>query len=169
MGLNLVGNSRTKPRIREAVAAIFDVKNLRDDPGPAGNGNNDERERVDPAGVSFAPSLAGSFLPLMLETAELRHIHLLFFRVKARPRPDAICPPDRPGLAEYQKELRGYLENRGAILYDEGRDRDITEAYYGEGDHVSDAMMGRYTESFWKKIGPLLDRTKPSHIESAKP
>ena len=49
-------------------------------------------------------------------------------------------------------------QSRGAILLDESQDPDVTENYYGEGDHISDAMMRPYTELFWRKLGPRLTK-----------
>ena len=74
-------------------------------------------------------------------------------------RPNASGRPDEesPTAPEYGRALRAYLEKQGARLFDETHEADVTLNFYGSGDHVADAMMARYTELFWQKVGKLVD------------
>ena len=119
--------------------------------------------------MPFAASLNGSFLPMILDVAEQRHIKLLFFRVKHRPPVNAPLVEDGPDAQRYQHDLQTYLTKRGAVLFDESRDTDISLAFYGEGDHVAVAMMRPYTERFWQKIQPLLSKTTAGTVPAEAP
>jgi hypothetical protein len=59
----------------------------------------------------------------------------------------SVSESDRPGLRLYIHDLDVYLRDHGAILVDESQAPDITEDFYGEGDHVADNMM-RPTPSY---------------------
>jgi len=167
--LNLVSNSATKPLLRDAAKELFDLNNLRNNAAPAASGNNDEREPVSADDATFAASVNGSFLPMILDTAERRHIKLLFFRVKHRPPANAPFVEEEPGARRYQRDLQTYLTKRGAVLFDENREADITLPFYGEGDHVTDTMMRPYTELFWKKIRPLLSNSTAGNSPAEAP
>ena len=106
--LNLVANRRTKPLVQDALREIFDLKHLRGD-GPPPESQEDDRDRLNPDNVDFAPSVQGSFLPLMIEAAERRHIQMVFFRVKCRPHAGHVVDPDRPSLQQYERDLRAYI------------------------------------------------------------
>jgi len=155
---DLVASSREYLAVRTAVKDVFSTKRLRED--------NVVDEQADVAGSDldddqheFHASIGRSFLPLMLDLARTRSIQLVFYRVKRRPGPNEQPHKESATAAAYQEALRAYLEEKGALLVDETRDPDVTLDLYGSGDHVSAAMMPRYSELFWRKIGPRIGRT----------
>jgi hypothetical protein len=154
--LKLAVRSAEKSRVHERLAEMFDVKNLRHVRGSQDSMESDEGARVNGDGQSFGEAVENSFLPMTLKVAESRNIQLVFFRVKCRPRHGLNVEPDRPGLREYIQNLDAYLKSHGAIFIDESPAEDITEDFYGEGDHVADNMMKPYTELFWRRLRPSL-------------
>jgi len=167
--LKLVSHSAMKNLVRDATKDLFDLHNLRNNVAPASSVNNDENDGLNSEDVTFADSLNGSFLPMMLTIAERQHIRLLFFRVKRRPPDNAPFVEDGPGAQRYQHDLRTYLAKRGAILFDETREGDVSPGFYGEGDHVAQTMMRRYTDLFWQKIHALLSSTIDGAVPSVAP
>jgi hypothetical protein len=163
--MDLAIASSSQPLVRRTLDRIFDLKNLRSDLEPLENTNPEDIEKLEREDFTFERAANTSFLPMMLETARLHRTKLLFFRVKCRPRPDGDTALDRPGMKTYQAELRSYLQAHGAALYDESQDQDVTASFYGEGDHVSDAMMRPYTDLFWRKLKPVLD-SAPGQLDS---
>jgi hypothetical protein len=163
LALHLVARGSECPEVRKAAQDLFSLKNLRN----AGGAAEGEEESLDadgkcPVGRKFTDVVKHSFLPPILEIARQKGIRMLFFRVKRRPPADGEFSPESPEVQQYQRELNAYLENAGAVLVDESRDPGITLSFYNDGDHVAEAMMGRYTELFWRKIGPILDPAPPS-------
>ena len=154
--LKMAARGAQKSLVRERLAEIFGVKNLRHVRGSQDSMESDEGARVNGDNQSFGDAVENSFLPMTLKVAESRNIQLVFFRVKSRPSHGLNVEPDRPGLREYIRDLGAYLENHGAIFVDESQAAEITEAFYGEGDHVADKMMRPYTELFWRRLRPLL-------------
>jgi hypothetical protein len=157
--LNLVANRRTKPLVRDTMQDIFNLKHLRGDEAPAAGTDPEAGERLNPEELTFDGSVENSFLPMILDIAAQRHIRMVFFRVKGRPRNGQLFTPDRPNLQSYEHALHEYLDKHGAIFIDENGDPDVTADYYGEGDHVSSEKMRPYTEMFWRKLQPYLARS----------
>ena len=154
--LDLVASSREYGRIRDAARAIFQPRNLRRD-----NGQDFEREEggrlsLDTLETDFATSVGRTFLPHLLAIARARQIHLVFYRVKRKPRSDGQLANESPVMPGYIRKLRTYVEKAGAQFIDETRNPDVTLDFYGADDHVAPAMMPPYTELFWRKVGPQL-------------
>ena len=152
--LDAVAGSREYAGIRTAAQEIFSAKNLRADQ------QQDEAEEGGRTGLDaddhdFTAAVDLSFLPRMLEIARAKDIRLVFFRVKRRPDAPGVPIENLTGPA-YHAALRAYLERAGATLIDETRDADVTIDFYGSGDHVKPEMEKRYTEMFWRKVGPLI-------------
>lgn len=154
--LDLVASSREYEVIHNDAKKLFSPKNLR-----GGTAVDEQKEgglgSLDPDDHIFAEKVEASFLPRMLEIAREKKIQLLFFEVKRRPNPDGSPGEESATGDEYDAALHAYLEKAGARYFDETRETDITLDFYGSGDHVATAMMPRYTELFWQKIGKLVN------------
>lgn len=101
----------------------------------------------------FYGRVAASFLPDILELAQKKHIPLAFIRVQERPTKKGMVP-DPPELQQYMQDLRVYLEQRGAALYDFTGDPELPLSAYNDGDHIKDQK--KYTELFVRRVGDLL-------------
>ncbi len=150
------------PRIHNDAKALFGPEKSaerrvqEDEPTDGGSTSLDPNDHV------FDAMVDGSFLPHLLQIAGDKGIHLVFFEVKRRPYADGRPGEESPTAQEYTRALGAYLDQRGARLYDETHDRDVTLDFYGSGDHVRDEMIPRYTEIFWGKIAKLV------HQEAAR-
>ena len=153
--LDLVASSREYEEIHNAAKQLFSPKHLR-----VGNTVDEQREggatSLDPDDHEFAAAVGASFLPHLLEIAHDKGIQLVFYEVKRRPRPDGSPGEESRTSEEYGRALRAYVEKAGARLFDETNEADVTLDFYGSGDHVAPAMMPRYTELFWQKVGKLV-------------
>lgn len=94
-----------------------------------------------------------SFLPHMLELAKKKGLALAFIRVQERPTEHGPVP-DPPELQQYMQDLKAYLENHGAALYDFTGDPELPLSAYHDGDHIKDQK--KYTELFVRRVGDLL-------------
>jgi hypothetical protein len=154
--LDLVASSREYEEIHNAAKQLFSPKNLR-----VGNAIDEQKEggasSLDPDNHEFAAMVGASFLPHLLEIAREKGIQLVFYEVKRRPNPDGSSGEESSTAEAYGQALRAYLEKAGARLFDETRESDVTIDFYGSGDHVAPAMMPRYTELFWQKVGKLVN------------
>jgi hypothetical protein len=154
--LDLVASSREYEEIHNAAKILFSPKNLR-----VGNVVDEQQEggaaSLDPNDHDFAASVDASFLPPLLEIAREKGIQLVFYKVKRRPNPDGTLGEESQTSEEYDQALRAYVEKAGARFFDETQEPDITVDLYGSGDHVAPAMMPRYTELFWQKIGKMVN------------
>jgi len=154
--LDLVASSREYEEIHNAAKKLFSPRNLR-----VGNLVDEQKDggasSLDPDDHEFSAALDASFLPAMIELAREKGIRLVFYQVKRRPNPDGSAGEESPTGPAYLRALRAYLEKAGAPLFDETREPDVTVDFYGSGDHVAPAMMPRYTELFWQKVGPLVN------------
>lgn len=154
--LDLVASSREYVRIRAQAHEIFSAKNLRADEPQDFEAMEGGTSGLDADDHEFGSSVEHSFLPHLLEIAQAKGIRLVFFRVKRRPAENGALESESASAPAYLAALRAYLEKAGAILIDETRDAEVTIDFYGAGDHVKTAMEKRYTEMFWRKVGPLL-------------
>ena len=154
--LDLVAGSREYTGIRARAREIFSAKNLRADEQQDFEAMEGGQSGLDADDHEFGSSVEHSFLPHMLQIAQAKGIRLVFFRVKKRPGENGELVSESPTAPAYQAALRAYLEKAGATLVDETRDAEVTLDFYGSGDHVKTAMEKRYTEMFWRKVGPLL-------------
>jgi len=94
-----------------------------------------------------------SFLPHILRLASKRGIPLAFIRVQERPT-EKGARPDSPEMRQYMHDLRQYLEEHGAALYDFTGDPELPLSAYHDGDHIKDQK--KYTELFYRRVGDLL-------------
>ena len=155
--LDLVASSREYEHIHNHAKVIFGPKHLR-----VGTAVDEQKEggatSLDPDEHDFAAQVGQSFLPHLLEIARERDIQLVFFEVKRRPNPDGTPGEQSSTNAAYDDALRAYLEKAGARLFDETGEADVTVDFYGSGDHVAPKKMPEYTELFWRKIAPLVEK-----------
>jgi hypothetical protein len=154
--LDLVARSREYEAIRShAKLAVFDAKRLR-----VGVTVDEQRGggvlSLDADDHDFAREVGHSFLPHILEIARAKKIRLVFYAVKRRPDPDATLGKNSTTGDDYIRALRAWLEEKGAVHFDETREADVTLDLYGSGDHIASPQMARYTELFWGKIAPLM-------------
>jgi hypothetical protein len=154
--LDFVASSREYTEIRNDAKELFGPRNLRhgvqvDEQKEGGSTSLDPEDHV------FDEMVDKSFLPQFLQIAADKKIRLVFFHVKRRPQTNGKFGEESRTAREYLRELSAYLEKHGARYYDESRDTDITLDYYSSGDHVKDAMIPRYTEIFWQKVGKLVN------------
>ncbi len=154
--LDLVARSREYTGIRAQAHEIFSAKNLRADGPQDFEAMEGGQSGLDVDDHEFGSSVEHSFLPHMLKTAQAKNIRLVFFRVKRRPGENGALANENATAPTYLAALRAYLEKAGATLIDETSDVEVTLDFYGAGDHVKTAMEKRYTEMFWRKVGPLL-------------
>ena len=110
---------------------------------------------ADDANLDFNEQLTTSLLPLIMATADEAGIRLGFVCVQRRPT--EFGPPARsPTLLRYLRDLRGYLERRGAYFHDEWGDPHQPLAVYADGDHLRGGEKERYTERFAALHAPFL-------------
>ena len=101
--------------------------------------------------ADFGAFVEKSQLPLMLRDAQRAGLRLVFVRVQRRPV-GGQPPYQSPALQRYMRELRGYVESRGATLLDDTGDPAETLSWYEDGDHLSREGRRRYTERFAERI-----------------
>jgi hypothetical protein len=101
----------------------------------------------------FHGRVGDSFLPHILQLAQEGDLSLAFIRVQERPTEQGV-KPDPPGMQKYMHDLREYLEDHGAALYDFTGDPELPLSEYHDGDHIKDQK--KYTELFYRRVGDLL-------------
>ncbi|GAB4332509.1 MAG: hypothetical protein Kow0089_00380 [Desulfobulbaceae bacterium] len=111
-----------------------------------------EQEKVDNP-FDFYGRVENSFLPHILQLAKEHDIRLAFIRVQERPPADGP-PEDPPEMKRYMADMRRYLEEHGAALYDFTGDPELPLSAYHDGDHIKDQK--KYTELFYRRVGHLL-------------
>jgi hypothetical protein len=134
-----------REKVFDDLEDTFAVKNLRHDLGadlPV------MEEDVEP---TFSADPNTSFLPRMIDLAEVNGIPLVFVRVKRRPEANGVTE-ESPRLRQYIEDLRSYLERRGMPFYDETSDRDIPASWYADGDHIAPDYMADYSEHFYRAM-----------------
>lgn len=94
-----------------------------------------------------------SFLPHILTMAKERNISLVFIRVQERPTENGYVH-DSPELQQYMHDMRKYLADHDAALYDFTGDPELPLSAYQDGDHIKDQK--KYTELFYRRLGDLL-------------
>ena len=119
----------------------------------SGIGTESRQQEAEGNSYDFYGRVATSFLPDMLKLAEKKHIPLAFIRVQERPTKNGAVP-DPPELQQYMHDLRTYLEDHGAALYDFSGDPELPLSAYHDGDHIKDQK--KYTELFVRRVGDLL-------------
>ena len=113
------------------------------------------------AGTDFAAAVNSSVLPLMLREAQRGGFKLCLVRVQRRPvggRP----PAQSPALVQYVRDLRAYVQARGAILHDDTGDPAITLDMYEDGDHIARHARAAYTRLFYERLRVLFRPAPPS-------
>ena len=141
--------SGKRPR-RMYMNGVFHLENLRRDLGAG----DIVGRRADEAPIYFSASPEVSFLPHMLDVVEELGLKVCFYRVKKRMDVNGTRP-DSPYVEAYLGELQKYLKERGALYIDETGD-EISEAWYGDGDHIARDKRTVYTQFFWEKVKEVL-------------
>ena len=114
----------------------------------------ESRQREDDGNsYDFYGRVDKSFLPNILKLAEKKRIPLAFIRVQERPTENGNVP-DPPELKKYMQDMRTYLEEHGAALYDFTGDPELPLSAYHDGDHIKDQK--KYTKLFVRRVGDLL-------------
>jgi len=119
----------------------------------AGVGTETLRKEAEKNSFDFYGRVEDSFLPHILRLANERSIPLAFIRVQERPTEQG-ARPDPPEMKQYMRDLRQYLEDHGAALYDFTGDPELPLSAYHDGDHIKDQK--KYTELFHRRVRHLL-------------
>ena len=101
----------------------------------------------------FYGRVEDSFLPEILKLAKEKNIALVFIRVQERPTESGVVQ-DSPELQQHMHDMRQYLADHNAALYDFTGDPELPLSAYHDGDHIKDQR--RYTELFYRRVGDLL-------------
>ena len=147
VGEAMVPGRRRRAQFLDAVNARLGLEHLR--PMDAADMQSAEDRDAD-----FHRYVDRSVLPLMLREASAHGLTLCFVRVQRRPiggRP----PYQSPALQRYMRDLRAYVEARGALLRDDTGDPELTLDMYEDGDHIAAASRRRYTEILVNRLAPL--------------
>jgi hypothetical protein len=142
--LRIAGFTMSRDGLRGRMNEVFDIANLRS--GAPSDLASPEEQEVE----VFDPSPEASFLPHLVTLARQHGLRLCFVRVK---RASGRQPE---WLGRYVADLRAYLENNGAVFYDETGDDAITPEMYSDGDHIARKFRPQVTERFYSQIRPLL-------------
>ena len=125
----------------------FSLKNV-------GAGTDKESLRSSSKGTcDFNDCVATSFLPALLDLARKHDLSLVFVRVQERP-PDNAPVRDTPEMKRFMADLRSYLLQQGAGLYDFTGDPKLPLSLYGQGDHIEDPRQ--YTPIFYDRLRGFL-------------
>ncbi|MDH3329436.1 MAG: hypothetical protein OEM01_09405, partial [Desulfobulbaceae bacterium] len=143
-----------KPEDRETLLNLVN-KRFSLSSGSLRSGIDAESLKFDTVGdtFDFYGRVKDSFLPHILEMARERNISLVFIRVQERPTEQG-ARPDPPELKKYMADLRNYLADSGAALYDFTGDPELPLSAYNDGDHIKDQK--KYTELFYRRVGDYL-------------
>ncbi len=104
--------------------------------------------------ADFHANVDASVLPLMLSLAR-EHGHRLVFVRTQRRAPGGGLRPESPALVKYMRDLRAYVEARGAVLIDDQHDQEILRLPYDDLDHIDPAGRIPYTEILARKLRAL--------------
>jgi hypothetical protein len=154
--LDFIASSREYQEIRSQAKQLFSTKHLRSGSAVDETGEG-MLSSLDADDHLFAEHVETSFLPYMLAIARDAGIKMVFYKIKRRPKADGTTAEESRTIEDYDRALRTYLENAGAGLYDESNEQDVTQDFYASGDHVAESMVPRYTEIFWRNVGPLVN------------
>ena len=68
-------------------------------------------------------------------------------------RPENGRPPAQPPeLVRYMRDLKAYVEARGATLFDDNEQAGLAKLPYEDGDHLAREAMVPYTDAFWARL-----------------
>ncbi|MEO7189800.1 MAG: hypothetical protein ABI051_01940 [Vicinamibacterales bacterium] len=109
---------------------------------------------ADARDADFGANVDASVLPLMLSLAREHGLRLCFVRVLRRPV-NGAPPSDPPVLQHYVRDLREYIERRGAVLLDDREEPELALLPYADGDHIAREARRPYTERFWARVSSL--------------
>lgn len=112
-----------------------------------------KQKNSDKNSYDFKNRVADSFLPHILQLARNKNISLVFIRVQDRPAENGAIP-DPPELQAYMRDLKTYLTEHNALLYDFTGDPELPLSVYHDGDHIKDQK--KYTELFFRRVGDFL-------------
>jgi len=107
---------------------------------------------IDTREADFNAHVDQSVLPLMLELASRHQLRLGFVRVMRRPE-NGHPPEQPPELVRYMRDLKAYVESRGATLFDDNDQPSLATMPYEDGDHLAREAMVPYTDAFWARLG----------------
>jgi hypothetical protein len=130
-------------QLPDVLNAPFDLPNLR---ASAAARSNDEIPRVENV-------VGRSLLPPMLELARAHDIPLTFVRI--RPQSVANGEPESPAARRYVRDLKRYIEARGAGFVDMTDAEWESAGLYRSGDHIAGRYHRRYTELFFEHLPEL--------------
>jgi hypothetical protein len=141
----------TVPKVRRAVNRTFAVTNL------AGGAADEAAAVTKERSMPFDPDPALSFLPHIVETAEISHLPLCFVRVKRYPDKDGRAA-ESDDLKSYVAQLRAWIEGHGCRFVDDTDNSARTQDMYlapGD-DHAGPWAKKRSTELYAGELQPLL-------------
>ncbi|MEE8045227.1 MAG: hypothetical protein V3T49_00150 [Dehalococcoidia bacterium] len=96
---------------------------------------------------SFDSMIDGSWLPAMIERADMLGIDLTFVRVSARPNNDG-SPNEPASLARYSSDLSNYLAGNDVAYIDMTGHAGLDAGMYYDGYHLKNRFRTYYTEFF---------------------
>ena len=134
--------------LKQKTNAVFSRENYR---------STDHQDAETTSVGEFSKLVDNSFLPAMLDLVATTDIQLVFVKVQNRPNRDGTLR-FRPGIAEYDRDLRSYLDSRGFDYMDMTGTPEITLDKYLDGDHIVPSFMEEYTELFTEKLNVLDQR-----------
>ncbi len=138
---------RQRQQLLRRVNDRFSLKNV----GAAMDRESMHSSDRDP--LDFRSAVKDSFLPAILRLGREHHLPLAFIRVQERPPADGVVQ-DSPEMERFMAELRAFLEENGAALYDFTGDPGLPLSMYGQGDHIREPK--EYTPLFFKRVRALL-------------
>lgn len=104
--------------------------------------------------ADFFANVDASVLPLMLDVANAHGLKLVFVRTQRR-APEGGLRQESPALAQYMRDLRAYVEARGAALIDDHHDPEILLLPYDDLDHIAPGGRIPYTDILLRKLRAL--------------
>jgi hypothetical protein len=135
-----VPNRRLRETFRARLNDMFSLEHLRTMAAA-------DMAAVEDRDTDFDASVSSSVLPLFVQLARARDLHLCFVRVLRRTE-NGQPPPESPAMTRYVQRLRGYLESHGAVLRDDRDDPVMATIEYADGDHIGRGERVRYTDRF---------------------
>jgi hypothetical protein len=123
------------------INELFKIKNFRtvvvDD-------ENLEGYQID---YNFTRAYKNSFLPYIIDSAQKKHLKLIFIRTQRRPSEEG-SPLQSPQLIKYISDLKIYLAQQHIEYYDFTGNPNVTLDMYGFGDHLNEGSMKKFTQLF---------------------